>query len=108
MNDNSWVDDRLIEHAIDVLNRATKKDARAMGELCSHREECNDILAEDDTIQVGDWYGKTKVGMLGILNGIFGINEHGYGPIGAVFDEYNRLEGFRKIIPSDWGETEDD
>ena len=93
-----------INQAIDVLNRAVEADAVAMEKLCSSRTPCNQALADDPTIQVGTWEGETTVGMIGVLNGLFGINEHGWGAIGAIFESDGSLSGFKRTSPADWGE----
>lgn len=66
---------------VEVLNRATKEDAGAIRALIENRVPCNKNLSDDPTIQVSD----NSVGLLGIINGIFGINDEGWGTIAAEF-----------------------
>jgi hypothetical protein len=63
--------------------------------MLDHQVECNGALADDETIQVGKRlklgeYVST-VGVLGILNGLFGIDDDmydtHYGAIGAQVDK---------------------
>lgn len=85
-----------IRHAVDVLNRALCADPDAVAELVNARVPCNLSLAKDPTIQVaadGDG-GTYRVGLLGIVNGIFGIDGDGWGPITAQFDDRGKLEEF--------------
>ena len=76
-----------IDEAVELLNSAVKADPKAMRNLVEQRMRCNIDMAEHATIQVykppgGDVY---TVGLLGILNGLFGIDEKGWGVIAAVF-----------------------
>ena len=58
--------------AAEVLNRARKADPEAVDRLIFFRTPCNQELANDPSIVVGDTAdGKnTDVSMVGILNGI--------------------------------------
>lgn len=79
-----------VEHAVDILNQALKLDPKAMTKLVQNRVHCNSDLAKHETIQVGNYHepGVYTVGLLGILNGLFGIDEDGYGAIYAnISDE---------------------
>lgn len=76
------------QDAIDVLNRIHTADPTVLVSLVHHRVPCNTQLAEDETVQVGrptvgDGY---EVGLLGILNGIFGDRGDGKGWIASVYD----------------------
>jgi len=93
----------MIDKAIEVLNRAVKQDAQAMTYLMEYRVQVNDGLADDPTIQVLDYTDivqkgpmglerKTPVlGTLGLINGIFGIREDGWGYITMVADDTTGL-----------------
>lgn len=79
-----------IKHTIDLLNSALISDRNAVEKLVGQRVKCNKTMAEHPTIQVGtveNQKNKYEVGLLGILNGLFGVDEKGYGPISAVFDD---------------------
>lgn len=89
--DNTWtitVDDALV-----VLNRILAADPAAVAALVDERVACNEELAGDPTVQVlrgtdGDY----RVGILGIINGLFGIfpSDHpkaGWGPITLECDD---------------------
>jgi len=68
-----------LKDAIDFLNELVKIDADALRALIGHRVPCNNGLVDHPTVQVGEFGGVFQVGMLGILNGLFGVNEDGYG-----------------------------
>lgn len=75
-----------LERALQVLNELVQADPVAAKALVETRVPCNGALLTHPTIQVvGNTSDGFRVGMLGILNGIFGI-EDGWGPIAAVFD----------------------
>lgn len=85
------------EHAVRVLNRIHAADPTVLPTLIAHRVECNSTLAADPTVQVGCDHagGPYKVGLLGIINGIFGIREpDGSGYIGAEYDDERDLSHF--------------
>lgn len=92
-----------IQEVIDLLNSAIEKDREAMTELCKTRVKVNDELAEHPTIQAhcynsdGEEIDDCSVGLVGIVNGIFGVDEKLYGCIGAVYDDDDRLIEFRRI-----------
>lgn len=77
-----------IDEAVSFLNELTNIDPAAMQAFVLTRVPCNDALADHPTVQVldgGDDGLGPKVGTLGILNGLFGTDSHGYGPIAADF-----------------------
>ena len=77
-----------VEEAVEVLNRLLKKDPGAMSMLVHARVLCNEELANDETAQVGRKSpGIYRIGLLGVLNGIFGIDEKGMGYIIAELDD---------------------
>ena len=85
------------EEVVELLNNAIATDQRAMNLLINQRVQANESMAKHPTIQVmkGPQGAAWSVGMLGILNGLFGVNEHNYGCIFADFDdETKRLKRF--------------
>lgn len=74
-----------IDDVIELLNDAFGKDPNAMNDLVKTRVTCNDALADHPTIQVGQFGDEYKVGLIGILNGIFGMAEDGFGAIAGSF-----------------------
>ena len=87
-----------LDGAIEVLNRALKNDPDAVNDLfLNHKVQCNDKMAEDETIQVGQRDGHYTIGPLGIINGIFGIDDGVYNTrFGAIAAEVDLDTG--KIV----------
>lgn len=96
---NNWKDSVTLDEVIELLNDAVNSDRIAMDLLVNERVYCNGTLANHPTIQVqkaeplvvfntkmSEEISRWQVGLLGILNGIFGIDERGLGRIGAVFN----------------------
>jgi hypothetical protein len=77
-----------LDETIAFLNELVKLDAEALGSLVETRVPCNNALAHHATVQVNAYEGKCKykVGLLGILNGLFGTDDKGWGGIAASFD----------------------
>lgn len=72
----------FLNHAISILNEAVYLDPEAMTKLLTNRVPCNEQLAEHPTIQVSQ---DCELGPLGLINGIFGVNEQQRGYIVAVY-----------------------
>jgi len=81
-----------VEEVLEVLNRALGADEEGVTALMNQRVPCNEVLEADPTIQVGSYVDERSgekhcsVGVLGLLNGLFGIDEDGWGPIAAVYE----------------------
>lgn len=84
---NKGADEQLATRIVTFLNELLEIDRPAIAALLANRVTCNQALADHPTVQVGAQHGGYHVGMLGILNGLCGIDDKGYGPINAVFDE---------------------
>lgn len=64
------------EDVVKVLNFALEIDSNAINQLVSIRVICNEKMAKTPDIQVGVRpEGGYRVGILGILNGVFGKDE---------------------------------
>lgn len=80
------------EQAVEVLNRIHAADPTVMPALIAVRVACNEAVGDDPTVQVmrrkseGNTY-KDEVGFLGVLNGIFGVKEDGWGYIAAYYKD---------------------
>lgn len=70
-----------IAAAVDYLNSLAEADRTAVEALIEHRVLCNDALRRHPTCQAGGT--PVVVGMLGVINGLFGTDERG-GVIAAV------------------------
>jgi len=86
-----------VSEVIEFLNELLELDQKAIELLVDSRVPCSDSMASHPTVQVtGYASGAFKVGMLGILNGIFGVDAGGWGPISAVYDDDSRLIHFER------------
>lgn len=71
--------------AVAVLNRILEADRAAVSELVLRSKvRCNEKLANDSTVQVKQRNGWCEVGLLGVVNGLFGVDAKVYGPIVAI------------------------
>ena len=86
-----------LTQCIEYLNSLIECDERAIFSLVMNRVPCNEKLTEHNTCQVTN---KSFVGMLGVINGIFGIKNY-QGLIQAVFDD-GKLVEFVKNPILDW------
>lgn len=87
-----------LDHVLEVLNDALEIDPEAMNDLVEARVPCSEALAEHPTIQVhtvrmtvfsNNKSEETKthtVGLIGILNGLFGADNDQWGTIAGEFD----------------------
>jgi hypothetical protein len=73
----------------DLLNEMLKLDYECTYGIATHRQQCNEAIASHPTIQVQQFKGDEfpKVGIVGILNGLFGIRDDGMGAICFDFDD---------------------
>jgi hypothetical protein len=87
------------QEVCDLLNEMLKVDYSCTSALFSHREKCNKDMADHPTIQVRQYPDDeySSVGILGILNGLFGIREDGMGAI-CMEVEDEKILGF-KLTP---------
>jgi len=86
-----------VDDAIAFLNELVELDRQAIGNLVETRVVCNVGLAGHPTVQTLVYNNLPKVdpadpplykvGFLGILNGLFGIDSEGWGPIAASFEK---------------------
>lgn len=94
-----------VDEAIEVLNRIHQADPSVLPALIVHRVPCNRALADDPTVQVGappgEADGPFEVGLLGIVNGLFGVDERSWGFIAAVYDDDHQLVRFERTPRKD-------
>lgn len=96
-------------HAIAVLNRVHHNDPTVLSSLIELRVPCNDAVQNDPTVQVGrgpndDEDGPYKVGLVGIINGIFGTMPNGWGWIAYHLRDDGSVLGFgltNELAPDD-------
>jgi len=89
-----------IMDACSLLNELLLLDRDCIETLTFKRISCNDAIANHPTIQVdqSDDGLPATVGILGILNGIFGA-ENGWGAICAEIDDYKIIRFQPTPIP---------
>ena len=94
-----------LEKAIALLNELNALDNNAISDLVSKRSFCNKQIADHPTVQCGALHGLFTVGILGILNGIFGNGN--YGPIvaeckddGKTIINFTTADKIQSIQPS--------
>lgn len=89
-----------IDEALEVLNRALKADPVAMTALFGHRVGCNKKLGEDPEVQCWDFKKMTHeeydVGVMGIINGLFGVDKNNIGSICALWND-GCLLAFKRV-----------
>jgi len=71
---------------VNFLNELLEIDPAAVSALIAARVPCNQFLADHPTVQIGEERGEFRVGLLGLLNGLCGTRENGYGFINAIYD----------------------
>jgi hypothetical protein len=93
-----------VEATLAFLNELTALDPKAMEALVGLRAPCNEALLNHPTVQVTDYHDDKipRVGILGLLNGLFGTYEDGpkkgWGPIAAYWEKDGTFKGFRPTI----------
>lgn len=65
-----------LNEVVDFFNELIEIDPNGITELFLHRVVVNDALANHPTVQATD---DNNVGLIGILNGLFGIHDNGWG-----------------------------
>ena len=94
-----------VDHAIAVLNELVALDREVIETLIETRVPCASSLIYHPTAQVvgGDALEDgPHLGMLGVLNAIFGADDRGYGYIAADFDDDGNLVRFvRTPLPKE-------
>ncbi len=85
--------------AVTMLNEMLQLDPAATAIMIGVRQQVNDALAQHPTIQThGTPEGVFLVGLLGVINGLFGIREDGFGAVMAVYDEHGALDRFECTV----------
>jgi hypothetical protein len=83
-----------IEEAIGFLNQMVLIDPDATRALVETRVPCNQAMADHPTLQVQVAPDESfLVGVLGLLNGIFGVDDEGWGPIAACYEVVCPIHG---------------
>jgi hypothetical protein len=104
------LEENMVQYAIRVLNEALTADSEALQVLFAVRASASEALIRHPTIQV--ICGKVdaadpgppscSVGVLGLINGLFGTGDDGYGKITAIYDnepgQPERLLRFERTV----------
>lgn len=80
-----------VDDIISLLNELIELDRPAIAALIVNRVPCNSALADHPTVQCGSQHGGYHVGLLGIINGMFDVDEQSWGPIRCEFSECDLL-----------------
>lgn len=97
-----------VDQVVELLNAALLLDRTAITNLVQTRVDCNKKLSEHQTIQVGlapgfdadDKHLEYEVGILGLINGLFGIDERQWGAIAAEMDKAGHVMQF--VVREPW------
>jgi len=83
---------KTVQQCVDFLNEALALDPVAISKLFLYKVQCNEELADHPTIQVSI---DDKVGVFGILNGLFGSVDGT--DVGRMFYKVDEVDGKRVI-----------
>jgi len=78
------------EQTVMFLNQLLKDDPEAIQKLVDFRVPCNDKIAHHPTVKVRIKDDGPMVGIMGILNGLFGKDKDG---MSQIIAEYDQAEG---------------
>ena len=86
-----------IQDVCDLLNELLEKDRYCINSLLFTRVTCNKAIADHPTVQVQQYKNDKlpAVGLIGIINGLFGIREDGMGAFCAEVDDNGELITFK-------------
>lgn len=87
-----------IKNVCDLMNELLTLDPDCVQKLVNTRIQCNSQIADHPTVQVQQFKRDKypKVGLLGILNGFFGIRKDGMGSICIETDDKGKVLRFKK------------
>lgn len=90
---------QLAAEICDYLNELVDLDRHCMNALTTDHVRCNEALSDHPTVQVQPANSGFEVGMLGIINGLIGVDDKQWGYIVAVFDDDGGLVRFATRHP---------
>ena len=99
-------DSVTIQETVDFLNSLLEVDRHAVTALFSLRIGCNKKLLDHESVQCGIFDLLTnkneycQVGMIGVFNGLFGADEHGWGHIVGDYED-GIITAFRLLTDDD-------
>jgi hypothetical protein len=84
-----------VDDALAVLQQIFEMDPEAIAKMLAVRVPCNERLAGHSTVQVSeDAPGQFTVGVMGLLNGIFGVRTNMAGYLAYILEQDGRVSGF--------------
>jgi hypothetical protein len=91
-----------VQDVCSLLNELLIEDAKCIHDLVNARIICNSKIADHPTVQVQQYKGEqqAKVGLLGIINGLFGIRDDGMGAICVDIDDDDKIIRFKETPES--------
>lgn len=98
----------LPDAIVKLLQEMWDADPEATQDLLCIHTECNQKLQDHPTVQVAEAVGDDGkkyigVGLLGVLNGLCGVDKRGYGPVQVICnDRTEKIQGFR--VDPEWTE----
>ena len=100
------VEEQGVQNAIDVLNQAVAADPASIQALFAVRHPANAKLIDHPTIQViSERAGEQPrvvpdhtVGVMGLINGLFGVGPDGYGKITSIWDDNGNITRFERTV----------
>lgn len=72
---------------VEYMNGLLAVDQEAISNLVLQRVQCNEQLADHETVQCGVSGDTFNVGFLGVINGLFGVDDNGFGFVVAVIED---------------------
>ncbi len=88
-----------VTRAVAVLNEALERDPEAMRQLINFRAECNSSLAQHPFIQVSQYDGVYRIGLLGLINGLLADSPTGaIGCKGMMDEKTGRFARITKFV----------
>lgn len=91
------------DDAVALMNEALQLDPVGFSDLVGARVPCNTALGDHPTIQCGASEDRTEctVGLLGVINGLFGVADDHHGAIAAIANDDGDIEAFvrHRIAP---------
>ena len=92
------MNEKAVDDAIRVLNEALEADGEAINKLMAVEIPINSKLADHPTVQVGAMVegGPCVVRCMGLINGLFGVDERNYGFISMIVGDDRKIKKFQR------------
>ena len=87
------------DYVVEFLNSLLVIDKAAVQRLVDARTPCNQALADHPTVQCGKRGDGFEVGILGVLNGLLGVDGDGWGFLCAVYEDDGTVRCFSRTPP---------